>query len=278
MDSALREALSGEMTPKFLATLDETGRPNCVPVISIAPWDDTTLVFGEFFLNKTRRNLEANNKVGVAVVNDQFASWSLKGTFLGFETTGPRIEWINQQPMFRYNAYTSVRAAGSIRIEEITAMPGISRGALPADLVRVRLRAALARNGGGPCMPLRVAEKFGRVKAARAIAFRTESNGNDGYPQAFTVMACVPAGADRLLLRMPAEVPEGTEVAVAVITQEPVAYQVKGVYAGRRGGYGLIQLTECYSASPPLLGERLYPPLHDNATAAPFKGGPSPSL
>ena len=54
---SLKEALSGEMTPKFLATRDLAGKPNIVPVTTITPYDDETLVFGEFMLNKTKKNL-----------------------------------------------------------------------------------------------------------------------------------------------------------------------------------------------------------------------------
>ncbi len=63
LDPALHKALAGETTPKFLATLDSSGRPNCVPVISITPYKDDLLIFGEFMLNKTRSNLFANEKV-----------------------------------------------------------------------------------------------------------------------------------------------------------------------------------------------------------------------
>ena len=267
----LKAALSGETTPKFLATLDAEGRPNCVPVISLTPWDDTTLVFGEFFMNKTRRNLLINAKVGVAVINDKLDGWSLKGTFLGFETTGPRIEWLNQTPLFRYNAYTSARSAGAIRIEQVSALPTISRSRLLCDFARVRLLAPLAKAHGRTCMPGRVSEKFQRTRAVRALAFR----GEDGYPRALPILACIPAGSGRLLMRPPMRAPRldgrrvplapDTEVAVAVITMEPIAYQVKGTYRGEMGGCGLIELKECYSASPPLLGERLDTPPQSSA-------------
>ena len=258
----LKSALSGETTPKFLATLDVEGQPNCVPVISLTPWDDTTLVFGEFFMNKTRKNLHINSKVGVAVINEKLEGWSLKGTFLGFETTGPRIEWLNQTPMFRYNAYTSARSAGAIRIEQVSVLPAISRAKLLCDLVRLRLLAPFLKGSGRPCMPGRVCEKFQRMKAVRALAFRDE----DGYPRAFPILACIPAGSGRLLLRGPMldgrriRLAPETEAAVAVITMDPIAYQVKGTYRGEMGGCGLIELQECYSASPPLPGQRLDTP------------------
>ena len=105
-------------------------------------------------------------------------------------------------------------------------------------------------------MPGRVCEKFQRTKAVRALAFR----GEDGFPRAFPIMACIAAGSGRLLMRPPLRLAHGTEVAVAVITMEPIAYQVKGTYRNGPAGCGLIELTECYSASPPLLGERLDKP------------------
>ncbi|MCX5772828.1 MAG: pyridoxamine 5'-phosphate oxidase family protein [Candidatus Hydrogenedentes bacterium] len=255
----LRAALSGETTPKFLATLDAAGRPNCVPVISLAPWDETTLVFGEFFMNKTRRNLLVNTKVGVAVINERLEGWSLKGTFLGFETAGERVEWLNQTPLFRYNAYTSARSVGTIAIEEVWALPALSRSRLVFDFARVRLLAALVKGRGRTCMPGRVHEKFQRTKAVRALAFR----GEDGYPRALPLVACVGAGSGRLVMRAPmvdgerVRLARDTEVAVAVITMEPIAYQVKGRYRGGIAGCGVVDLTECYSASPPLVGERL---------------------
>jgi len=247
------------MTPKFLATLDGEGRPNCVPVISIAPWDDTTLVFGEFFMNKSRKNLAVNENVGVVVLNDRLDAWSLKGTFRGFETTGPHIDWINQQPLFRYNAYTSVRSAGTIAIEEISKKSTLSPTALLAGYACARCAARAFGRSASPIMPPRVLEKFRRLRAVRAIAFRDA----DGFPRAVAVMACVAAGPSRLLARGPmldayrAGLSVGTGVAVAIITMDPVAYQVKGVYQGRRAGCHMIDLEECYSASPPLLGERL---------------------
>ena len=60
LNDQLFEALSGEMVPKFLATKDEHGTPNCVPIISIQPFDYETLIFGNFLMAKTEKNLEKN--------------------------------------------------------------------------------------------------------------------------------------------------------------------------------------------------------------------------
>ena len=263
----VKQALAGEMTPKFLATLDAAGRPNCVPIISITPYDGPgeddapDLVFGEFFMNKSRQNLLDNSQVGVAVFTAALEAWSLKGTFLGFETTGPYVDWVNQLPLLRYNAYTSARAAGPIRVDEVSEKRGLTKAGVLCNYLRASAMARLLRpsTGNAPCMPRPVEAKFRRASAVRAIAFRDA----DGFPRALPVMGCVPAGPNRLLVADPlfdayaSAIAPGAEVAVAIITTDPIAYQVKGVYGGRRAGVGVIDLTACYSASPPLLGERL---------------------
>lgn len=261
MDAHLHKTLSGETTPIFLATLDAEGNPNCVPVLSISPYEDDTLIFGEFMMNKSRRNLLGNDKVGIAVFSDTFEAWSLKGTFLGFETQGGRLDHVNRLPMLRYNAYTGVRAAGLIRVEEVSEISRLGKAGLLLNYLRARAAGVLLkpRRGNGRCMPRQVEEKFRRVSAVRAVAFRD----GDGYPRAVPLMGCVPAGPKRLLLADPLfapyfpDVAEGAEVAVAVLTRDPVAYQAKGKYRGTRAGVGVIDLNSCYSASPPLLGDRL---------------------
>lgn len=108
-------------------------------------------------------------------------------------------------------------------------------------------------------MPMPVEEKFRRLSAVRAIAFM----GSDGFPRTFPLLACFAADSRRLVFawngcetyRTLLDV--GSEVAVAIITMDPIAYQVKGRFSGAIGGVGMIELTECYSASPPLVGERL---------------------
>ncbi len=261
LDEEAHEALSGEMTPKFLATLDEAGRPNCVPVISIMPYREDLLIFGEFMMNKTRHNLRENAKVGITVLTAAYETWSIQGEFLGFETTGPGVDFVNSQPMFRYNAYTSVRAAGLIRVREVSTKSRFGKAQLLGGFGSVfTARTLLGLLGKrGRCMPRPVQGKFTRLSAVRAIAFKDA----DGSPRVFPVLACVASGSKRLVFAWSGcgayrgAMPAGTEVAVAIITTDPIAYQVKGRYEGTRAGIGIIDITECYSASPPLVGERL---------------------
>ena len=262
MKADLKAALAGEITPKFLATLDALGRPNCVPIITITPYDDEHLLFGEFMMNKTRRNLLECDQVAVTVITDGLDTWSLRGTFLGFETTGERVDLINDSPLIRYNAYTQVRSAGLIRVEEVSPKATLGRLRLLRDFLRVTALAPLLkdRSEAQAAMPLPVVEKFRRLSAVRAAGYR----GDDGRPRAFSMLACIPAGRSRLVMSDPLfnahadAIPRGAELAVSILTMDPVAYQVKGAYAGRKLGVGIVDVTETYSASPPLLGECLH--------------------
>jgi hypothetical protein len=220
--------------------------------------------------------------VSVAVITESFDTWRIQGTFLGFETSGDRVDFINRSPLFRYNAYTSIRAAGSIRIESVSPRSSLTKSGYLCDFLRcIAVRRLLRANSRTPqlapgsagsalqlppgatdcttIMPRPVIEKFARFSAVRALTYVNEK----GYPVTFATVACVPAGPNRLLLgdslfrAHETAMATGSVVAVSVLTREPVAYQVKGVYRGVRLGSGVVDLNECYSASPPLLGERL---------------------
>lgn len=161
LNTPLRTALDGQLTPKFLATLNTNGEPNCVPVITIHPYHDGTLVFGEFLMQKTRANLGVCDTVSVAVLDDTFTGWSIKGRFRGFETRGERLDFVNTLPLLRYNAYTGARAAGTIEIIEVSSAISMSRHSVLSSYLRARAVAAFSsRNARRPCMPLQVAEKF----------------------------------------------------------------------------------------------------------------------
>ena len=260
----VRAALAGPMVPKFLATVGAGGEPNVVPVVSIQPWDDETLVFGEYLMQKSRRNLRGNEHVGILVFTEALEAWALRGTFLGFKETGEWFDHVSRSELLRYNAYTGIRAAGGIRVEACSPRIAFGKAAVLAGFAHASVAGALLK-GGAPAravMPRPVAEKFGRLQAVRAGAFV----GADGFPRVWPMLGCLAAGPSRLVVgdvNFPASaegLAPGTPVAVAVLTFDPIAYQVKGTYTGQHAGVGVIDLDACYNASPPKVGDRLDKP------------------
>ena len=259
------EAFAGEMTPKFLATIGPQDVPNVVPIISLVAPDPETLIFGEFMIQKTRRNLERSAKVSAMVVTDDLKIWTVRGDFEKFATTGPFLDKLNQSAMFRYNAYMGISRAGVIKVKDVTSHAKLSKAALLMDLAAVQLgrRVARPKNGGTTAMPAQVLEKFSRVKAVRAFS----ALDRDGYPDTMLAMTMMPAG-DRALVFAPWEFADRLDalerdapVAASIITFDPVAYQVKGTWQGlkRHLGFRLasMNVTEVYSACPPLPGKKI---------------------
>jgi hypothetical protein len=261
----LFEALHGEMVPKFLATRDAEGRPNVVPIISLdlAPDDDGKLIFGEFLIWKTRKNLGEDPRVAACVLTEDLQVWTLRARFREFVDRGPYVEFLNRKEMFRYNAYVGIRRAAVFDLEEVTGSWNFSKLNVAAELLPVKLVSAWLGGNGRKQLPERVAEKFARTQAVKVMAHL----GADGYPRAVPLFSLVPTKTDsmvfgtRLFRRELQELAPNARVAASVITMDPVAYQVKGLYEGSSlspaGRIGRMRVLEVYSASPPLSGQAI---------------------
>lgn len=257
----LAEALHGDMVPKFLATVDGSGKPNVVPVITLDAADERTLTFAELFIRKTKSNLAADPRVFVVVVTEDFRVWTIRGRFNRFVDEGPCLDLLNAKEMFRYNAYVGVRRAGLIDVEAVTGAWKLSRLGIAAELLPTRLAGRLIGGEGGRAIPHRVAEKFARTQAIKVMAFPDEQ----GRPQAIPSFSLLPARSElmvfgvRLFGEQLADLRVGMPMAASVITMDPIAYQIKGVFEGQRrtlaGRVGVMRVDEVYSASPPLAGD-----------------------
>jgi hypothetical protein len=249
--------------PKFLATRNAEGIPNVVPVLSLQAADEGTIVFGEMMIWKTRHNLDADPRLAVLVVSPDLRSWTVRGRFAGFQRSGPYFERVGADEDARYNPYGSYRSAGVIEVLATTRFSRFSQRALLLDTVRCQLLArSLSDDPSAPSLPAKVKEKFDRLKAAKALAFLDAS----GHPDCLAGFPLTAAGRTHLVVggaaaKDVAVLPPGADVAAAVLTLEPVAYQVKGAFAGARRSLGrtlgVIDVREAYSACPPLPGKAL---------------------
>ncbi len=258
LSPAIIEAMA-PVGPKFLATLDAEGIPNVVPITSLEAADESTIIFGELMIWKTRRNLESNPRVCIAVMTPSLRGWVIQGDFQEFQRSGPYVDRIMSGDFFRYNAYSGIRSAGVIRARRVVREFAMSRGGVLLAVARARWAARWRRRPGeGAAMPPPVREKFARLQAAKFLAYL----GPDGYPDIVPALSLTPAG-DRALVfaGSAAGLERRAAVAAAVLSAEPVAYQVKGRFLGMErgvaGSVGAIEVLEVYSGSPPLPGERL---------------------
>jgi hypothetical protein len=259
----LMEALSGEMTPKFLATRSADGVPNVVPVTSTMPAGDVEdrLIFGNFLLRKSVRNLNSDARVGVMVITTDLEGWVLEGEFTGWQRAGAYVERINNTDLLRYNAYTGIRNAGIIQVQAIRRHFRISKLRVLADYLVAR-GAARPRTlpAEAKPMPLPVQTAFRPMTAIRVLAFLD----GKGYPVVAPVLSLQPAGGcalvctEGLAADLLAPLAPGAPVAASLLTLDVISFQVKGRWLGSRRvlgtPVGTMAATAAYAGGPPIPG------------------------
>lgn len=234
----------GEMTTvKFVATADGGGRPNIAPILTLCHYKDDFLAFGDFLMVKTKDNLLENVRISILIMNEKLDYFTIKGTFEGFKTSGEAFGFVNSSPLIKYNAYTGIRSAGLVRAELVSPVQSISKLKV---VVQMLPGVIPGRTMGINSV---VGEKFERVKALKALAFLDE-----GHPVAIPV-SIVRISGNTMYFRTDG-CPTGASGAMAVITADPVTYQVKGVLSCEKGNCSL-RVEEIYSGGPPLPGRRI---------------------
>ncbi|NQU07430.1 MAG: pyridoxamine 5'-phosphate oxidase family protein [Candidatus Abyssubacteria bacterium] len=119
MPQVVMEKFADMEAAKFMATVDKDGNPNVAPILSIMPFGEEKLVFVDIMMNKTRKNLLSNGKVAASVLTKDGISYQVKGTFEGFQTSGPVFEMFASHPMLKYNSYSGPRAVGLIQVDSL---------------------------------------------------------------------------------------------------------------------------------------------------------------
>jgi Pyridoxamine 5'-phosphate oxidase len=259
----LMAAFRGGMTPKFLATRSAEGIPNIVPCISLLPDEDQPdiVFFGNFLLRKSIKNLQEDRRIAILVVTPELRGWILKADFVEFQRTGYYVDQQRSSPNLRYNAYTSVRNAGVIRVSSIEGTFTLSKPEVIKDYLLARLAAMRHRGNesrasdNGLVIPLAVKGEFARIGAVKVLTW----TGTDGYPQVTPALSLQPAGEDALVcwrkpgLPFP---PAGGTIAGNVLTSEAISYQVKGQWSPSQRS-GLMRVQEIYAGGPPYPGGRI---------------------
>jgi len=107
------------LSPKVLATCDAMGTLNVVPKETLFPADEETIAFADIWGDKTNVNLKATSKAAVAVFKVEVppVGYQVKGTFQGFQTSGPLFDNFAKQVKQMLNL--DIRAVGMIKVDEV---------------------------------------------------------------------------------------------------------------------------------------------------------------
>jgi len=266
-DPTLLAVLNNPMMPKFLATRQADGVPNVVPVTSLSPAPDApdTLIFGNFLLWKSIRNLEQDQRVGVCVMSTSLEGWVFKGDFLEFQRAGAYVDRLNSSDLLRYNAYTGIRNAGVVRVRQAVCHFALSKLRVASDflLAKWASRRLQPIQPTATTVPAPTRHLFAQMQAVKVLAYLD----SDGYPVILPVLSLQPADAHTLVCAPGlvaaalAGLPSGARVAANVLSLDAISYQVKGTWLGMARSLGaplgLLSVEEVYAGGPPIPGKRV---------------------
>ena len=103
----------------YVATTDKLGIPNVVPKGTIAVLDDEHLIFADLFAGKTRRNLEENPVISIAIVNQAaYRGYQLKGR-AQLISRGPFFDDVKKRIEGGQLKYPQAKYAVKIKVERI---------------------------------------------------------------------------------------------------------------------------------------------------------------
>ncbi len=262
----LVDAINTFETPKFMVTKDSEGEPNVVPVLSWTVYEANTLVYGDFMTYKTKHNLiNGNIQFSILVFTTDLDSWLIKSKFESYHRNDDIYEFIAQTPLFRYNQYTNARGAGVAEAIWASQKYGISKLTVLSSFLKAKLasRQVQTHETKEGNMPLNVFKRMSQMAAVKVIAYISE----DGYPVAFPEFGMVPVSSNRIVMKRREEkrrgysLVDGSRVAIALVTLEPAAFQLKGTFREINESTGFIELDRVYTCSLPKPGARVDLPM-----------------
>ena len=102
---------------KVLATVDEKGVLNVVPIGTLSAISEETIAFAEVFAGKTKENLEKTKKAAATAFKIPPAGYQIKGTFAGFQTSGALFNKIGKA--VKESLGMDIKRVGMIKVEEV---------------------------------------------------------------------------------------------------------------------------------------------------------------
>ncbi|MFW9956694.1 MAG: hypothetical protein ACFFCT_01370 [Candidatus Odinarchaeota archaeon] len=266
LNQELVDAIQVFMTPKFMVTKDSNNEPNVALVMTWTIYDENRLVYGDFMTVKSRENLiNGNQKMSILVFTLGLDSWLIRAEFESFHRNDDVYEFMAQTPLFKYNQYTNARAAGVAEAISASQKYSISKLAV----LRSFIKAQLAKRGvpieetyeGN--MPKNIYDAFSKMAAVKVLAFIDA----DGYPVAFPEFGMLPVSSNTIVVKRKEEkkrrlhLHEGQRVAISLVTLEPAAFQLKGVFHEINNSTGYICCDKVYACSLPRPGVRVDIPI-----------------
>ena len=121
MTKEVMDLFNDPNSAKVLATAGTALEINAVPKGSLRAIGEDLMAFADIFGDKTNKNLVVNKKVSaLAFKTNPLAGYQIKGTFLGFQTSGELFDRFAKEIKERIKL--GIRAVGTIKVDEVYAV------------------------------------------------------------------------------------------------------------------------------------------------------------
>jgi len=122
MSKEVMDVFNDPGSAKVLATGGTTALEiNAVPKGSLRTISEEVIAFADIFGDKTNKNLQLNKKVSaLAFKTSPVTGFQIKGTFLGFETSGELFDRFAKE--VKEKIKLDIKAVGTIRVDEVYAV------------------------------------------------------------------------------------------------------------------------------------------------------------
>jgi hypothetical protein len=251
----------------LLATVTPAGLPHVTLISSLMACAPQKMAFGQFTEGFSKQHILNNPKTGFLIMSLDKNLWRGKATFTHSTKEGPEYDYLNNVPMFRYNAYFGIHTVYYLDLLSHTGKEPLPMNRIVLAAIKTMLARTLSsKPGKEEVLNAWTCAFLNKLDNLKFIAWIDI----DGYP--IIIPAIQTQSLDRQHILFSTSVytdelkaiPAGADVGVfgMALTMEDVLLRGKYLGINRLAGIkaGIVKVDWVYNPMPPVPGQ-IYPPV-----------------
>lgn len=257
----MRTTLNQEEIAKFaqevkyalIAVMEDEGYPHVNLFSSLEAKSDHELMFGKTYYGQSKVLMQEKKKCAFILASLTKEYWRGRLDFTGSAANGDDMQYYNEKPKNRYNAYYPVNEIFYFNLLDVDHGPIDFATYIGAAHKAAAVAANyVGQSGETPLVPLTL-EIVQRQDCIKFLAYE----GEDGYPRFIPMLHAIPVGPDRFIFAGEPHgedigaIPQGAKVTlhcISMFTME--AIQFRGLFQGLQDGIGVLDIKQVVNPMP----------------------------
>lgn len=254
-----------ELKVGLLATINEEGLPHITLITTLSANSSKQLFWGQFSEGLSKGNIRNNPKTGFLIMTLDKNMWRGKANFVKTARSGREYDLLNNNPMFRYNAYFGIHTIYYMDLIEQRGKEPLPMGGVIGASIKTLAAKTVANKGAGKevinVLTHNLIDRIGNLKFISYVD-------KDGYPVIIPVIQAQTAGSDRIIFASSIyrndlkTISLNKAVVLFCMSLEMQTVLLRGVFKGFKTVAGLecgsIDVDWVYNPMPPTPGQ-IYP-------------------